>query len=156
MPHSLFRDPCTVEPVYDGPPYTHYNVQIHMTLCVHQSFWLPRQRNRAMEGMGARYAERAWGEHWLEVQVGTNSYPCELDILHHNCHYFTGSFSTYSSTPLHAHICTLHPYPVSVRPLPWVWLTLRMASCLRWCLETGRWGCSRSSPGSYTECLMNH
>ena len=30
----------------------------------HQSFWLPHQRNRAMEGMGGRYAERAWGEHW--------------------------------------------------------------------------------------------
>ena len=29
----------------------------------HQSFWFPHQRNRAMEGMGGRYAERAWGEH---------------------------------------------------------------------------------------------
>ena len=28
-----------------------------------QSFWLPHQRNRAMEGMGGCYAERTWGEH---------------------------------------------------------------------------------------------
>ena len=34
------------------------------SLWPHQSFWFPHQRNRAMEGMGDRYAERAWGEHW--------------------------------------------------------------------------------------------
>ena len=34
------------------------------SLWPHQSFWFPHQRNRAMEGMGGHYAERAWGEHW--------------------------------------------------------------------------------------------
>ena len=34
------------------------------SLWPHQSFWFPHQRNRAMEGMGGRYAERSWGEHW--------------------------------------------------------------------------------------------
>ena len=34
------------------------------SLWPHQLFWLPHQRNRPMEGMGGRYAESAWGEHW--------------------------------------------------------------------------------------------
>ena len=35
-----------------------------LSLWPHQSFWFQHQRNRAMDGMGGRYAERAWGEHW--------------------------------------------------------------------------------------------
>ena len=30
-------------------------------VCDH--IWLPHQRNKAVEGMGGRWAERAWGEH---------------------------------------------------------------------------------------------
>ena len=63
----------------------------------------------------------------------------------HTCIYMY----VYTYTPVHMH-------PGSVRPLRWVWLTLRMASYLLWCRKTGRWGCSHFSLASYTECLMSH
>ena len=33
--------------------------------------WFPHQRNRAMEGMGGHYAERAWGEHCVMMYTCT-------------------------------------------------------------------------------------
>ena len=42
------------------------------SLWPHQSLWLPHQRNEVMEGMGGRYAERAWGEHWVVFKYTIN------------------------------------------------------------------------------------
>ena len=37
------------------------------SLLPHQSFWSPHQRSKVVEGIGSRYADRAWGEYWLII-----------------------------------------------------------------------------------------
>ena len=101
------------------------------------------------------------------IETCRNSYSCILELKKNCMHHIADSWwlipsptppPPHTHTHKHTHSLYLHynPYPGSVRPHPWVWLTLRTASYLRWCLETGRWGCSRFSLASYTECLMRH
>ena len=52
------------------------------SLWPHQSFWLPHQRNKAVEGMGGHYAERAWVEHCLCMYIlYSRKYWRELNLV---------------------------------------------------------------------------